>query len=346
MAFPAIVAPIFLTGIALVAKIKYNEKLVEYFRSQGYTNSTLQLYGTNQYTATESTATKEIMKLKLLHSPRVFKALIFSLWLLFVLLSVMLEKIICQGWITGEKCALEKIGIPILSAAFMLLPSLGEIVIIYKKIKNDKSIDKPWLKHFDSLIFALGTTPGIIAGLIEIIYHQLWYKENEEIKLFPYLLTNIAFISNFYVLFIFYLLKIYQLRRNGDKAVKHDLSLDDILENEISRDFFQAFLVESLCVENLIFILHLRIFKSANEFVTENLAKKIYNYFIKEGSIAQVNISGKTRKIIKENIYYQNISSDIFEEAEEEVISLLTYDSLPKFKSSSYYPRIVNRFIS
>eukprot|EP00924_Labyrinthula_sp_SR-Ha-C_P000589 snap_masked-scaffold_27-processed-gene-3.9-mRNA-1 protein AED:1.00 eAED:1.00 QI:0/0/0/0/1/1/2/0/321 len=318
MAFPAILAPILLTGLAFLSKSKYNAKLLEYFRTQKYTNSTLELYGINQYTASESTATKEIMKLKLIHSPRVFKSVLFSFWLLIVMLSVMLEKIICQGWITGEKCAFEKIGIPFLSAGFMLVPFLGEIVIIYMHFKEQHRIQKPWMRKFPALMFALATTPCIISGLIEIVYHKFWYDETEKIKIFP-------------------------LDEGEHSSIKDDLSLDEILENETSKNFFQAFLVETLCVENLIFIQHLKQFKASNEFQTENFAKKIYHYFIQEGSIAQVNISGKTRNKIKEKFNNQNISLEVFKEAEDEVIFLLTYHSLSKFKSSPYYAQVVDQ---
>eukprot|EP00924_Labyrinthula_sp_SR-Ha-C_P000586 snap_masked-scaffold_27-processed-gene-3.10-mRNA-1 protein AED:1.00 eAED:1.00 QI:0/0/0/0/1/1/2/0/451 len=341
MTFPASVGPIFLSGIS-----RYNKKLLEYFRAQNNTHSTLGHYGSTNYIPSEYSATKAMKKLKLIHSPKVFKSLLLCFFLLIGLLSVMLEKIICQGWITGEKCAFEHIGIPILSAAFMLLPLLGEIEILCKKFKENKSVDKPWMKNFDYLALALGTTPCVISGLIEIIYHQSFYNETEEVELFPYFLTNIAFLTHYFVLFGHYTVRMYQSDNINNSSVKDDLNLNDILENEISRNFFQAFLVESLCVENLIFILHLRKFKSASEFETENLAKKIYNYFIKEGSIAQVNISGKTRNKIKEKFNNQNISLEVFKEAEDEIIYLLTYDSLSKFKSSPYYPQVVNRFLT
>eukprot|EP00924_Labyrinthula_sp_SR-Ha-C_P005877 snap_masked-scaffold_14-processed-gene-7.43-mRNA-1 protein AED:1.00 eAED:1.00 QI:0/0/0/0/1/1/2/0/343 len=343
MSFPALLAPIFLI---LISKSKYNAKVLEYFRTQKYTNSTLGLYEHNQYTSEESAATREIIKLKIIHSPKIFLSLLVCFWIFLALVSILLDKIICKGWITDEKCAFEEIGIPILSAAFMLIPFLGSIQIIYTHCIEHNHVQKPWMRKYALLALALATTPCILAGLIEIAYHRFWYNEESEIKIFPYLLTNIAFLLHFYVLFGSYLVQIYRLEDKKNSSSSNDLSLEDILENEISRSFFQAFLVETLCVENLIFIQHLKQFKASNELQKENFAKKIYRYFIREGSIAQINISSKARKTITENINNQSISFDVFEEAEEEIMFLLTYDSLRKFRVSPYYAQVVNRFLS
>eukprot|EP00924_Labyrinthula_sp_SR-Ha-C_P005879 snap_masked-scaffold_14-processed-gene-7.46-mRNA-1 protein AED:1.00 eAED:1.00 QI:0/0/0/0/1/1/3/0/287 len=287
MSFPAIVAPIFLTGLVLIAKSNYNAKLLEYFREQKHTYSTLKLYESNQYTETEYTTKKEIV----------------FIWLVIALISFILEKIICQGWITGQECALEKIGIPILCAGFMFIPVLGEVVIIYTHCKEQNHVEKPWMRKFPLLAFTLGTTPCVISGTVEIVYE--------------YEYSNKA-------------------------SFEDDLTLNDILNHQIGKNFFQAFLVGTACVENLIFIQHLNQLQSINEFQRLNFTKKIFNDFIREGSIAQINISGKTRIKITEKLNSENITFDIFDDAKEEVLFLLTYDSLRKFKLSAYYPQLVN----
>eukprot|EP00924_Labyrinthula_sp_SR-Ha-C_P005904 snap_masked-scaffold_14-processed-gene-8.7-mRNA-1 protein AED:1.00 eAED:1.00 QI:0/-1/0/0/-1/1/1/0/91 len=85
-------------------------------------------------------------------------------------------------------------------------------------------------------------------------------------------------------------------------------------------------------------------FKSADKYQRKRLAKKIINGFIVETSLATINISGPMRKAAIERYETGDLSIDMFEDVEHEVLELLRTNSLRKFQSSPLYSLAVHHY--
>eukprot|EP01113_Clastostelium_recurvatum_P036748 TRINITY_DN5289_c1_g1_i4.p1 TRINITY_DN5289_c1_g1~~TRINITY_DN5289_c1_g1_i4.p1 ORF type:complete len:232 (+),score=52.83 TRINITY_DN5289_c1_g1_i4:914-1609(+) len=159
------------------------------------------------------------------------------------------------------------------------------------------------------------------------------------------------FYALLFILFIFFSLSIIILR------IDVDMDFDRCLASRRTREKFRNFLVYQLCVENLLFCEELQRFKSSSPSSTNvySSAKTIYDNYIKEGSMYQVNISSETHKAIKSGldlmrqIYTRSadltISNDpasssslslpgdrsLFDTAEVEVLGMLRFHSFPFF---------------
>eukprot|EP01113_Clastostelium_recurvatum_P036746 TRINITY_DN5289_c1_g1_i1.p1 TRINITY_DN5289_c1_g1~~TRINITY_DN5289_c1_g1_i1.p1 ORF type:complete len:479 (+),score=84.28 TRINITY_DN5289_c1_g1_i1:177-1439(+) len=142
-----------------------------------------------------------------------------------------------------------------------------------------------------------------------------------------------------------------------DVKIDVDMDFDRCLASRRTREKFRNFLVYQLCVENLLFCEELQRFKSSSPSSTNvySSAKTIYDNYIKEGSMYQVNISSETHKAIKSGldlmrqIYTRSadltISNDpasssslslpgdrsLFDTAEVEVLGMLRFHSFPFF---------------
>ncbi|KAJ6226121.1 regulator of g protein signaling [Anaeramoeba flamelloides] len=105
--------------------------------------------------------------------------------------------------------------------------------------------------------------------------------------------------------------------------------------------FFMNFLKSQYNEENLLFYNQVSIFKQLKK--SEELnekAEEIFNNFIKSGAKMQININGNTRGGIKTRIESNNISSDLFNEAQNQIYLLMLNDPYTRFLDSPYYEEL------
>jgi activator of 2-hydroxyglutaryl-CoA dehydratase len=69
----------------------------------------------------------------------------------------------------------------------------------------------------------------------------------------------------------------------------------------------------------------------------QKLAKSICDRYIVENSDSQINIDASTRKAIVAKIQQGPVGQNIFDEAQQHVVLLITSDSIPKFSGSSAF---------
>ncbi|KAJ3445407.1 double hit isoform b [Anaeramoeba flamelloides] len=105
--------------------------------------------------------------------------------------------------------------------------------------------------------------------------------------------------------------------------------------------FFMNFLKSQYNEENLLFYNEVINFKQLenNEELTEK-AEEIFNNFIKTDSKMQININGMTRGNIQTRMESNNISSDLFNEAQNQIYLLMLNDPYTRFLDSSYYEEL------
>ncbi|KAJ6243137.1 electron carrier/ protein disulfide oxidoreductase [Anaeramoeba flamelloides] len=110
-------------------------------------------------------------------------------------------------------------------------------------------------------------------------------------------------------------------------------------------EYFKEFLIERMCQENLLFFLEAKKFNNFTDSTKKfnQMAKKIYNKFIKEGSIFEVNIDYKCRQTIGEKIKQKEIEPDIFSKAQEIVYTHMDHNEFGPFKKSELYQDLLKK---
>ena len=121
-----------------------------------------------------------------------------------------------------------------------------------------------------------------------------------------------------------------QLWRSGFK---------NVMDDELGRKFFASFLRDEYSEENLEFWLEVEIFRTLTVESDEQRTKRngIYEMFVKPLSKKEVNIAGKTRQQIAENLEKEEVPQDLFDSAQSQVFSLMHRQSYPRFLCSDVF---------
>eukprot|EP00924_Labyrinthula_sp_SR-Ha-C_P009315 snap_masked-scaffold_2-processed-gene-19.17-mRNA-1 protein AED:1.00 eAED:1.00 QI:0/0/0/0/1/1/2/0/423 len=323
---------------SMFAKSRFNTAISKHFSSRN--SDAAEFFSGDLLSKVDAETPEERKKLeylKLISSDFFHSFVTLLMMFIMIFMTFLFEGIICKGWITGKPCALETIGFTLLNLSLLVFASVGTFSILALRLKFYNFSQNEQTKNYWRVGMAFGPTPCLVAALIEFIYHNQYYTETDEIFIFPYFMTNFAFISMFSTLFLLNFISPFSSRK-GRRSRTCDVSLKDILGSDLSTKYFRDFLVDILCVENLIFIQYVRRFKlieDAEEMV--KFANFILENFVRVGSVGQVNISGVARSQINERFENNEVSSDMFKEAEFQIMELLTFDSLPKFLDSETY---------
>jgi len=114
--------------------------------------------------------------------------------------------------------------------------------------------------------------------------------------------------------------------------LKYCLQQDDFLAS------FKEYLDLTYCTENLLFFLEASDFANAHatrsEGDTQALAAKIVSTFMKSGSPLEINIDDGTREAVLLNHDKGGLSAELFVVANQEVYTLMSSDSFPKWKKT------------
>eukprot|EP01113_Clastostelium_recurvatum_P050716 TRINITY_DN9668_c0_g2_i1.p1 TRINITY_DN9668_c0_g2~~TRINITY_DN9668_c0_g2_i1.p1 ORF type:complete len:462 (-),score=74.16 TRINITY_DN9668_c0_g2_i1:61-1446(-) len=126
---------------------------------------------------------------------------------------------------------------------------------------------------------------------------------------------------------------IMYLRSTRAIADPGDADLAQLLKNRKFRLKFSDFLCLQLCIENLSFYDAVEEYHNASPSDQPSLAKEIYLRYIVDGSQFQVNIGSALYSSIKTTIDADLANNTTFDEAKNEIFSLMKYHSLPLFLS-------------
>jgi len=124
---------------------------------------------------------------------------------------------------------------------------------------------------------------------------------------------------------------------------ERDETFSKILESERGRELFKAHLAEEVSIENYLFYEGAKKWKSSyhsRKKKTVRLFNFLYDTFINDGSLLQINISEKTKKeldIVRMNQENQ-LTRDIFDNCIFEVFQMML-DSYPRFLRSEHHER-------
>jgi len=119
-------------------------------------------------------------------------------------------------------------------------------------------------------------------------------------------------------------------------------SLQKVLADKTTCDYFKQFLIQEFSVENLQFytsaVAYRRI-ESLEE--RKKAAKKIFEDFIEDNALLQVNINSDVKLKIQKEI--DNPSQDTFRLAENSIYTLMVADSYPRFLKSQVCGKLVQK---
>ncbi|KAE9528555.1 hypothetical protein AGLY_012130 [Aphis glycines] len=114
------------------------------------------------------------------------------------------------------------------------------------------------------------------------------------------------------------------------------VSLELLMDDAIGLQEFTKYLQKEYSLENIKFWLAVKDFKEKKELEILQVSKQIYDEFLSPGAPCEINIDGKTKQKILENM--KSPSRFMFDAAAEHVYTLLLKkDSYPRFIRSEHY---------
>eukprot|EP00924_Labyrinthula_sp_SR-Ha-C_P000500 snap_masked-scaffold_27-processed-gene-0.28-mRNA-1 protein AED:1.00 eAED:1.00 QI:0/-1/0/0/-1/1/1/0/197 len=186
-----------------------------------------------------------------------------------------------------------------------------------------------------------GYYPIVCSACLEMAAEFGFSDASIHVRLLPHVLLDLAFFSQYYYNVMAMILKTYDGSSSSDHLESDGVSLEVILNNKIACEKFEDFLVSKFAGENLAFLNHLREFKKLKGIKMRERAKFMVRRFIRGGSIGEINIKFSVKSAILEDYGAGNITSSMFDDAEDEILRLLTDSMLPKFKKSHYYRSVM-----
>ncbi|KAJ5078685.1 electron carrier/ protein disulfide oxidoreductase [Anaeramoeba ignava] len=143
-----------------------------------------------------------------------------------------------------------------------------------------------------------------------------------------------------------------EIQENGISQIKPKINeessinfstLQDVLQNSYAVEFFKEYLTQQYNQENLMFYLEVNEFKKIKEENIENLAKNIYEKFVKNESLFEINIDSQTRNEISNKVEQNDFSLNMFDEAQKIIFILMDQNSYDGFKNSDLYEDLLKK---
>ena len=127
-----------------------------------------------------------------------------------------------------------------------------------------------------------------------------------------------------------------QNTEHNDGFVPQDV-FEMCLTYEVLFAAFQQHCVESFCVENALFYRDCLLFLDMDEKHRKSELINLRTLYLKENARLLINILGKTRQTLLEQIEQGDVSDDLLHVAMREVSQQMYQDTFPKFKVSSRF---------
>lgn len=108
--------------------------------------------------------------------------------------------------------------------------------------------------------------------------------------------------------------------------------------DKAQRDLFLVVLQRLHCAENLLFYMDVMHYKSLqNASDRQTYAYIMWDKFFNEESLNQINVDAETLQTVRENV--AAAAPTLFDGALAEIMTMLEFDSFPKFLKSDQYKR-------
>ncbi|XP_026868957.1 regulator of G-protein signaling 20 [Electrophorus electricus] len=125
-----------------------------------------------------------------------------------------------------------------------------------------------------------------------------------------------------------------------DEARLWAQSFEHLIKSARGRDHFRQFLKTEFSEENLLFWLACEeLKKETNRTVVEQTVKQIYEDYISILSPREVSLDSRVRDVINKNMLEP--SSQTFDDAQQQIYTLMQRDSYPRYMNSSMYAELI-----
>lgn len=126
------------------------------------------------------------------------------------------------------------------------------------------------------------------------------------------------------------------MKEEDSKKIKTDLV--DILTNEKKRWFLKGFAINIFASESIEFWEDVNVYKKIeDEEKRKKFALKIYQTFLADSGVAQINTNENLIKEVKDKVEKKNYSKDLFDSIELDLIQNTMIDIFMNFKKSKEY---------
>uniref|UniRef100_A0A183BKB9 RGS domain-containing protein n=1 Tax=Globodera pallida TaxID=36090 RepID=A0A183BKB9_GLOPA len=128
-----------------------------------------------------------------------------------------------------------------------------------------------------------------------------------------------------------------------DEVAAWGVNFDRLMKNKNGQKYFAEFLKSEYSDENILFWQACEELKrERNTEKIEEKARIIYEDFISILSPKEVSLDSRVREIINQNMVHP--SAHTFDEAQNQIYTLMQRDSYPRFISSMPYKRILSSY--
>lgn len=202
----------------------------------------------------------------------------------------------------------------------------------------------PFFIKKELAIFLFGAFPTLVCWAVT--RDEFFQKMDFPSEIFAYLLYCYSFaISLGIPLYVSYKKPTSTSMDSETKTrmISMSLATGDLfqltLDTPVLLQSLQKFMVEHWNVENLLFILDLRKFDLLyiNDEVQLKEAKRLWNLYIAQDSMFEINIDSSIRHQIASALDSEKIDSTLFEEVKKVVIIQMKEDSFLRWKASSSF---------
>ncbi|MCI4377597.1 hypothetical protein PGIGA_G00205370 [Pangasianodon gigas] len=133
---------------------------------------------------------------------------------------------------------------------------------------------------------------------------------------------------------------LYRVGPTLQEAQSWAKSFEHLIKSPNGRANFRQFLKSEFSEENLLFWLACEeLKKETNRTVVEQTVKQIYEDFVSVLSPREVSLDSRAREVISKNML--DPSSQTFDEAQQQIYTLMQRDSYPRYMNSSVYADLI-----
>eukprot|EP00924_Labyrinthula_sp_SR-Ha-C_P012976 augustus_masked-scaffold_12-processed-gene-5.2-mRNA-1 protein AED:1.00 eAED:1.00 QI:0/-1/0/0/-1/1/1/0/481 len=321
--------------------VKYNEKLSEFFQEKNRTNQ-VKTNGASTALESATVTSSSLEQLRKMRRQKGFKTLFLIsavgcvLSCIYSFATAYLNCPISGSCTIYDSDNSESITSLLLNA----LPTLGYLILVYFVQKAKRNYPDP-MNLLAEMILGLS-----LPLLLVVIYVLLRLPDvfdlidSEKPYNFSYgIVTDLAILTAFIILATLPTVQSYKKQQTN---AAQDISLTDILKTKTGEGLLRNHLIFEFSIDNLNFYLTATRWR---EGLTDNIisekdrkaAINIFRRWIKPGSPFEVNLSYSTVQQVRKSIDKGDIDVLLFDEAIEDIFTLMSTDSLPRFKKSVYF---------
>ena len=352
MVIPAFLGPQVIRLILFRNRVKYNRKLSETFTNTSDSRGQFELLTVRSPGEPIRDETKsQIDRLRYKASPRFGVVLAAAGFVFSVLLCVAFTLFSCPQLGVAKDCFVASMD-TLLTVLLFMFPAIIFFILLLKFSREVRKYPDPFgILHEIKTVFMFGLPLCILSIVLMMINPGDFNIEGEPYRFDYTLLFDVAFLLVFCYSIPY---QIYRARKSRKQDFDHSVSFKAVLDNPIGRQLFRQHLINEFSVENLNFYEAVEIFKETfnrdeKRYLSRGkFAKNLFSRYLARRHVTQVNVSDAIIRNLASKMEGDNfeVKVDLFNEAAEEVYSLMENDSFRRFQNTAEYKEYIGANVS